>query len=343
MRITRSWIVLPLFFFLGGSAVLDRPARTAAPTTRLAGPATKPEVTFEARLEDQSLVRVRMLSEQIQVSTPYGRLTVPVQDIRRIEFGHHPGVGVPKRIAAAIEQLAAKTFDAREAAGKQLLALGPLSYPALQQATKAADLEVVRRAKGLLEKLEARYSTEQLQRRWHDLVHTPTFVIAGRVEGEGLKVKTAYFGETQLRLADLWLLRSLGSDTEGNVTVDSARYANPGAVTWMETDVEIREGSEVEITATGQIDMWPMPGGAGAWTATPTGPNWAGGRGGGGMVAGQDPGVLLGRIGKAGKEITLGALWNERATQSGRLYLRISPSPWGNASTGEYKVKIRIK
>ncbi len=342
MRKARFWIVTSLFLCLGGAAVLDGPARTAAPVARSAAAPRKKDVTFEARLDDESVVRVRLLAEQIQVMTPYGRLTVPVSDIQRIEFGYRSTAAVQKRVRDALAQLAARTFEEREGASKQLLALGPASYHALRHATNVRDVEVARRAKTLLEKMEAKYSTEQLQRKSYDLVYTPTFTIAGQVEGAELKVKTSYFGETRLPLANLWRLRSLGSDAEAVVTIDSARYANPGAIAWMETDVEIREGARVEITASGQIDMYPLPGNAGQWLATPAGPSWGGG-GGFGQVGGQMPGVLLGRIGKSGKEIALRDSWNDTAGNGGRLYLRIVPSPWGNASTGTYKVTIRSK
>jgi hypothetical protein len=340
MRKARFWIITSLCLCLGGAAVLEGPARTAAPIAPSAAAAVKKEVTFEARLDDESVVRVRLLCDQIHVTTPYGRLFVPVTDIQRIEFGYHSTTAMQKRIREAVAQLAAKTYETREGASKQLLALGPVSYSALRQATNASDLEVVRRAKSLVEKMEAKCSPEQLQRKSYDLVHTPTFTIAGQIEGGELKVRTSYFGETRLKLANLIRLRSLGSDSEALVTIDSARYANPGAIAWMETEVEIREGARVEITASGQIDMYPLGGYTGQWMATAAGPGWGGGFG---QVGGQMPGVLIGRIGKNGKEIALRDSWSETASNGGRLYLRIVPSPWGNASTGTYKVAIRFK
>jgi hypothetical protein len=340
MRAARMWVLMPLFLCLGGPAVFNESARTAAPIRAGSSAVVKNEVAFEARLEDQSVVRVRLLCEQIHVSTPYGRLSVPVQDVRRIEFGHHPPAGVRKRISEAIGQLSARTFEERETASKQLLTFGPLSYTALQDATKAADIEVIRRAKSLLQKLESRHAMELLHRRWYDLVHTPTFVIAGKIEGDSLKVKTSYFGETQLRLSDLWLLRSLGNDSVITLTVDSARYANPGAAAWMETMVDVASGATLRVTAGGQIDMYPIGADAGMWMATPSGPQWVGGRGG--FMAAQLPGTLVGRIGKSGKEFMISDRFSEKVNEGGRLYLRIVPSPWGNASTGEYKVSITI-
>jgi hypothetical protein len=338
MRVARLWLLLPLLLLVCG---LDRSARTAAPAGRPAEKATKKDVPFEVRLDDQSVVRVQLLQSQISVLTPYGKLTVPAVDVRRIDFGHHPPVGTDRRIRDAIEQLAAKTFATRETASKQLLALGPLSYDALQKATKAADIEVVRRAKDLLKKLEAVHSEERLQRKAYDLVHTPTFVIAGQVEGATLKVKTAYFGESQLKLSDMWSLRSLDGPAAVTVLVDSARYAVPNNIVWLQTEVEVRKGSTLHVVASGQIDMYPLGADAGMWMAGPGGPKWVGG--GGVMMGGMQPGTLVGRIGKTGKEFVIGEQVEEPARNEGRLFLRIVPSPWGNGSTGEYKVVVTMK
>jgi hypothetical protein len=338
MRAARLCALLPLFLCLGE---LARTAHTAAPAGRPADKAPGKEVPFEVRLDDQSVVRVHLLQSQITVHTPYGKLTVPAADVRQIDFGHHPPAGTDRRVREAIEQLASKTFAAREAAGKQLLALGPLAYEALQKATKNPDLEVVRRAKDLLKKLESLHPEERLMRKPHDLVHTPTFVIAGKVEGATLKVKTAYFGESQLKLADLWSLRALDGPSAATVLVDSARHAIPGNLVWLQTEVEVRKGGTLHVVASGQIDMYPIGADTGQWMAGPGGPKW-GGRGGV-MGAGPQPGTLVGRIGKSGKEFVIGERLEEKARDDGRLFLRIVPSPWGNGSTGEYKAVVTVK
>ena len=54
-------------------------------------------------------------------------------------------------------------------------------------------------------------------------------------------------------------------------------------------------------------------------------------------------GALIGRIGPAGVPFVIGAsLTQPRATESGRLFLQIAPSHWGNDNaTGTYRVKVK--
>jgi hypothetical protein len=338
MRAARLWVLLPLSFVLGGSGALERPARTAAPAPTAASPAEKaPHAApgFEARLDDDSLVRLVLLQPAVVVQTPYGKLTIPAKDVRQIEFGHHPPAGTDRRVSAAVANLGARTFAEREAAGKELLELGPWAYDAVLAATKATDPEVVRRAKALVQKIEGGHSEERLARKWHDLVETPTFTVAGRIEGV-LKVKTSLFGESQVGLAHVWSLRSLETPPVVRVTIDAGRYAGPG-VAWLETAVRVRKGARLKVTATGQIDMYPVGGGR-KYLSTPAGATWMGARAG--M---QQPGTLVGRVGVNGQEFVVGEKWDDKAPNSGKLFLRIVQSPWGNVSRGEYKATIAVK
>ena len=99
-------------------------------------------------------------------------------------------------------------------------------------------------------------------------MQTPTFTIAGQIEGAALKVKTSYFGETEVRLSHLWSIRTLETPPSVLVVIDSARYAGPG-FTWLETRIDVRKGAAMKIKATGQIDMYPLGNEVGMYMATP--------------------------------------------------------------------------
>ena len=51
-------------------------------------------------------------------------------------------------------------------------------------------------------------------------------------------------------------------------------------------------------------------------------------------------GSLIGKIGENGKAFYIGDRFEGPATEEGKLYLQIVPSPWNNASTGTYRVRI---
>ena len=51
-------------------------------------------------------------------------------------------------------------------------------------------------------------------------------------------------------------------------------------------------------------------------------------------------GALVARIGETGKALHVGERYDGTPTEEGRLYFHIVPSPWNNASTGSYRVRV---
>jgi hypothetical protein len=105
----------------------------------------------------------------------------------------------------------------------------------------------------------------------------------------------------------------------------------------MDSGVAVDPQLDLQITASGSVDLWPQ--GPGQYLAGPNG--MAGARpvgAGGGFAAG--PGVLVGRIGEDGAPFVIGERYSGRPSRPGRLYLHVGPSPWNNASTGGYRVRI---
>ena len=54
-------------------------------------------------------------------------------------------------------------------------------------------------------------------------------------------------------------------------------------------------------------------------------------------------GALFGRVGDASEAFYIGDRYEGAQGREGKLYLHIVPSPWNNASTGAYQVKIATR
>src|SRR5262249_46852442 len=149
----------------------------------------------------------------------------------------------------------------REAAGADLLKLGPLAYPALNQAAQASELEYAQRAKALLQNMRQNIAAKDLRLQHADTILTPTFPIVGRILTPTIKAEADLFGEVQLPLAKLRSLRATATSDEINVTIDAARYAAAGNSEWLATDFHVTPRTRLTITATGQVDLSPQTGG----------------------------------------------------------------------------------
>lgn len=326
-------VMLFVLLSLGALPMLaDEPGKSPAP------------VEMVARFHDGTTIRKAALQESIPITTRYGKLMVPVGDIRRIEFGLHISSETAQKIEEAVRNLGHAKFPLRDAASKELVAHGFRAYGALQTAVKSKDKEVATRAAAALDSIRATVPEELLRLKPHDVIHTRDCVLAGQIESPILKAKTANFGELQFKIADLHSLQSLAR-SEAQVAVEAGE---PGALKWYDTGLAVENGMDLVIRASGQIDF-ANQGGPGAGP----GPGAAGGPGmAGPLVSGPDgcpnvprtgaylAGTLLGKIGDRGDVFPIGQRFEGRASQEGRLHLLVMPWQGAANPTGSYKVNI---
>jgi hypothetical protein len=327
------------------------------PTTPKSGSSAKGPVEIgnpgdvEISFMNGSSVRMHLESEKLEIATPYGSLAVPAKEVRAIEFGLHYPEGTGARIQEAIKNLGAAEYQVRNQAGKTLLELGPYSFSAVLEASRSDELEVSKRAKDLVKKLQAKHQKKDLKTVTEDRVVTPTFTIVGHILTPKLKAKAELFGDVELPVARMRMLRSiaqLGSDVE--LVIDAAHHSGQ----WLETDFQVDGRSTVVITASGQVDVWPQQNGQFI-----VGPNGLQGRNMGmnavfvpgrklrGAINGQIyGGALLAKIGEDGEMFAVGERYEVTPEATGKLYLQIGQSPWvgnGAQSTGSFEVKITRK
>jgi hypothetical protein len=290
------------------------------------------------KFSDDSLVRAQILSTELAIQTKYGKLVIPMQEIRRVEPGRRIPAEVTKRIEAAVNNLGSENFRVRESATAELLALKELAYASTLKATKNADPEIAKRAQEIVGKLRAALPEDRLKIRTLDIVHTDEFTISGTIETQVLKGSTLLFGDMQIRIAEVRSMRFQGSTNDAEITLEALQHAMT-IPRWKDTQVDFTEGAAVQVAASGEIDVYPHGAEANMYICGPKGPvRWGADRG---RPMPVPPGTLIGKIGETGKEFVIGDKWESTSTAAGRLYLRIIPSPWGDGSAGSYTVKIQ--
>jgi hypothetical protein len=248
-----STIAHPVRFFLLGalflfphSASAEQPrASTNEATTRNAAP------YLEVRFTDNSVMKLKIKEERISLATPYGKLSIPIADVQRIDFALRIPDDAAKRIQLAVADLGHPEFRKREAASADLLSLRDKAYPAVSKAAKDADTEVASRAEELVKKFEETISAELLKTRDFDVVHLENSKIAGRIEASTLKAECAQFGEVQLRLADVFVLSTKSTSTEVG-----AANAEFGPVDMQRHQAEIGKTFTFKVTGLAAGALW---------------------------------------------------------------------------------------
>jgi hypothetical protein len=286
----------------------------------------------EVRFADGSTVRMVILQETIDIQTKYGKLAIPVGDIRRIDFGLHLPEETADKIAAAVKRLNSDAFPQREAAQRELVELGAVAYPAVYRATQSLEPEVVQRARAVLKQMRAKIPANELRLKAEDTIRTVDFPVVGRIVSPALKARTSYFGALDLKIGELRGITWLAGAGETVLTVDAQKHGS-GPNQWLDTGVMVEPDVPLSVVATGEIDL--LHDGSGQFITGPRGTRNVGGRGGQ-----FPPGSLVGKIGDTGATFLVGDRYERAPTQEGKLYLAIIPGPWNNQVSGSFEVKI---
>ncbi len=300
---------------------------------------TKPEgvANIILRFHNGSVVQPVVLLEAIEMETKLGKLSVPLSEVHRVDFGFRVAEDTAKKIEQALRDLESANHKAREAATKQLAALGRLAYPALLE-HPSKDLEATRRVESILQTIRSRVPADHLQFRKTDVIRTGDSVIAGHIIPSTVRVHSEIFGDVKI---PIHMLRDLHATSELIVLVDAAKYGRN--THWMATDFEAVAGTRLEVMPSGEIELDPLRrlGQNHTHRVTPSGiPT---------PVSGEPPpfnlpGLLVGRIGND-PPFVIGPRYSAPVDREGRLYLRIVTLEHANniQAQGSFKVTISAK
>jgi hypothetical protein len=299
----------------------------AEPATRKTPP---PEMV--AHFNDGSMVRRVCLADSVELQTRYGKVTVPVAEIRRVEFASRVSEETSRRIDRALEQLASRSFAQREAATKELQGLGFRGYHTVKKLADAPDKEVARRVREVLAHIEQNLTPEQLRQRTQDTIHTGDSVLTGQIVGMQLKGRTTTFGDMRLAVAEM---RELHLETQSAAVSLDGLTLGTAERRWIDSGLTVDAGGELRVAATGQMDLMAKdqpgqhlctPDGHASFAKTPEG-----------MM----PGMLIGRIGENGQPFVIGSQCQMKALNgSGKLFLSVIPAAPGQLQ-GSYQVRLK--
>jgi hypothetical protein len=206
----------------------------------------------DVRFTDGSTLKLTLKDANVELSTPYGRLSIPVAEIQRIDFATRLTDDATKRIEEAVANLAHPQFPKREAATAELLKLREKAYAALLEAATSKDAEVARRAAELLESLRGAVPADELEVRKYDVVSTEHSKISGRIESASLKAASAQFGDVQLKLTDMRSLRLPGlADDEVKVV-----HADPDPGSLTNYNDKVGKSFHFNVTGAATATIW---------------------------------------------------------------------------------------
>ncbi len=325
-----------------------KPADTAtdqpATDTDTAKPAQEPvdPKVIRLHLSDGSIISGKLTIDALPVDTRFGRLTIPIEEIRFVRPGLESRPAEMEKVTALLENLGSANVTERQAAATELAKYGPIVRDQLQalaadqpQGPRAAEIRT------LLERINEKMESEGLDAddfSSQDIIATTKFTIAGRIVPQSFQLESD-FGNLTMSLADMLKAdRNTGEPEEERKTVTVAQE-NFVTRTMKSTGLRVTKGDKITIRATGQITMTRW----GNAVATPEGAANTGW-----YVNNQIyNGALCMRIGSGGTISKVGNSITVTAPASGVLHLGIAMNPRYAADSfqypGQFKADVRIQ
>jgi hypothetical protein len=212
MVVRSTAIAVSILFLAGVSAAQEAKAR-------------KPE-PVEVRFHDDTSLKLILQEDFLDVTTPYGKLQIPVADVRQVEFGMRLTEEENKQLQQALDDLVQPDPKKHKEAAATLLRMKEKAYAALLRTVRAAEKDAATRVEDLLQKLRETTDEEKLLVPLQDTVQTDEMKVSGKITSTTLKVKTFQFGDQVLKVADI---RSIRSGSAAAEEIDpSSVLADPG-------------------------------------------------------------------------------------------------------------------
>lgn len=279
----------------------------------------------------------------VDVETEFGSLEIPIS--RLIDF--RPGLNSLPELKAKVDDLVLKLgdreFKTREAAHRDLVAMGPMLAGMISSMDDGGDAErkkhitkIKQEIDSMMDEEEDEDASGQPSLTSGDRVQTPDFAIVGKIVQQEFQVKSK-IGDLRIMLGDVKRAdRGVAVQTQSlrkTVSVAGQTFFQKKPVN---TKIRVSKGDRITISATGVVQWtnWNQ-------TASPDGlPNQ-------GNWNGISNGALAARIGSDGTVVSVGSDKSFKAERSGILYLAIAMNDnyvrnTGYRWTGTFKAKIKV-
>lgn len=301
---------------------------------------------LKMHLFDGSVLTGDLSIAEITVETQFGKLVVPIDKIRSFSPGLDSFPEVAAEITGKIKSLGSDDYKTREAAHKELSAMGAKIRHELEKFVADDNAEIKRHVGEILKEIEE--ATEEqsddeespVEQPWIrlDTVVTSDFTVIGKVSPAEFKVASKY-GDLNVKLADIRRAERDASAKESfrrNVTVQGENLAQRS---FKSTGIRVQAGDKITLKAEGSIVMSPW--GSNASSGPDGAQNY------GWYVPNQIAGgALVAKIGDKGTIFKVGRQMTLVAKSSGVLQLAIGMqgdyAGDGYQFPGEYRVKLKI-
>lgn len=291
----------------------------------------------------------------VLVVTPYGKLDIPIKNVSSITVGIDADKANADKIKNLCKQLANSSEDMRRKAYEELIQMPVGAIPiiddfmfsAANQPTEYTDYTV----ESALSSLKASHGINENSSS-DDIVSIDyLYTIGGKYEFKDIELKTEYGTLTipKSKIEKIDVMYS--NDLEGQKSfklLASKHISSNNAGGWLKTNLNVKAGQILNITATGEVTFASLSGNKYKPNGKIVGSNTT--------EEGYDEygydsansdyptyGNVVFKIGENGQVMKAGDKYTGSVKNSGQLYISIYETVYNAANTGSYLVNISVK
>jgi hypothetical protein len=314
------------------------------------------QVEVTLKLRDGSNVTGTTSLADINLTTDYGKLTIPTKNINSIKVGIPTDKAIQDKAKSFLAQLNNSNDELKKGAYDEIIKLGIKAIPAVYDFISDPKNNIEYSGEftpdNALNELKANANVTDFTDGKDIIEIDGMYTIGGNYEFSKIEVKTEYgnlsIPKEKIDNIDVMFINSDGSNEQSFKLVASKNISANTNGGWLKTGIMLKNGQRFSIQATGEVVLSSLsnqkykPDGSyesstgekypavnDEYSSSNTYPSY---------------GNVVYKIGETNNTaLKAGAKFSGSATSSGMLYIAIYETVYNAANTGSYNVKISLK
>jgi len=304
------------------------------------------EAEVKVNLRDGSAINGKIKTTNIDVSSDYGKLSIPMSEITQIELGIVPNRANKSKIEFQLTQLQNENETTRQNAYDELLKIGSGEIFVIEEymSTEAYTPleEGAYSAEELLSELKMKLGVSDLVAQ-DVILFGAGYSIGGTSNVQNISLVTEYgtlnIPRDKIQSIDILYVPTTGNNNTKTFVLQASKHISGNtAGGWINTGISVRKGQKIQITAKGSVTLASLSNGK----YTPDGPEGTAAAAYNYEGAYPQYGMVVYKIGDQGTATPAGSKFNGTAKQGGTLYISIYETVYNASNTGSYNVSVKI-
>lgn len=306
---------------------------------------------FTLTLKDGNIVTGTTKISNVVLTTAYGKLDVPIQNVTSIELGVHADNAQKTNITNLAKQLLNSNEEMRSKAYTSLTALTLGAIPVMEEIILTGTYEPSNfndfTLSNALAELKAVHGVASNYKTNDVAMIDYEYNMGGIYSISNIELKTEYGTLTiprdKIQKIDVSFFDGNNNGSKTFKLMASTHISSNLNGGWLKTGIMVKPGQTINISATGEITLASLSGNSykpDGSTKSVMSENFVDSYGGSTYPS---YGNVVYKIGETGVSTKAGGSYHGKATQNGMLYISIHETVFNASNSGFYTVNVSVK